>query len=289
MHDRSTGMAAFDEAAPRDEIYIATDPYEIQLVREMRDLSAVDQQRILRFAVALVHGDWPRELEATVKMPVADFRALCDTMPGPQMKTCFPCVVSAETIAGKTVRFLRGRGAEMRYDTMDSDRFLAEMMDLTGSNEYMGPCMKEGAVGYPVWDNTLGPIPLNDGSVLYVEWAAAQDILPGMGDEFYDAEEDVEGRILPTLNAVHSLQQAPERLFHVVDVDGAGLKVDTYGATEFIAAMTARGFTCLGPVHRPRLRYELQGLPAFDGLYGPMYSRTGIRYETRRAHARMSS
>jgi hypothetical protein len=282
-------MAAFDEAAPRDEIYIATEPNEIQLVREMRDLTAVDQQRILRFAMALVRGNWPQPLDATVKMSMDDFRALCDTMPGPMMKSHFPCVISSEAIAGKTVHFLRGRGADMRYDIVDSDRFLAEMMDSTDSNEYMGPCIKPGEEGYPVWDNTLGPICLSDDSLLYVDWHAAQEILPGMGDEFYDEPADVDSRILPTLQAQQVLQETPERLFHVVDADETGLKADTFGASEFIAAMAARGFKCLGPVRRARLRYELQGLPAFDGLYGPMYSRTGIRYETQRAHARMSS
>lgn len=289
MHDRSTGMAVIDDAAP-GEGYLPESPLTCLIVQEMQDMTAVDQQRILRFAMALTGDRWPIDLAATRAMPLDQFRALCDQQPAPMVKAFFPCIESSAAIAGKTVRYLHGCGADMRYDTMDSDRFLAEIIDHAAGKEYMGPCARPELLALPVWDTLIGPVLLRDGSILYLDWDSAAELsLASEFDNFAMNCDDLELPFYGALDAFAKVQEYPERLFHVVDADGAGLKVDSYGSAEFIGAMAARGFRCIGPVHRARLRYELQGMPAFEGLYGPIYSRTGIRYETERAHGRIDS
>ena len=57
--------------------------------------------------------------------------------------------------------------------------------------------------------------------------------------------------------------------------------VEVASADDFIAAMEVRGYEFTGLEQNKRLRAELQGLPMFKGLCGPMYGGEGYagRYE----------
>jgi len=56
------------------------------------------------------------------------------------------------------------------------------------------------------------------------------------------------------------------------------------------AAMSVRGYTFTGYNFNPRQRAELQGLPMFAELAGPMYDGAGrVRYEDSRANAQLSA
>ena len=75
----------------------------------------------------------------------------------------------------------------------------------------------------------------------------------------------------------------------VQSVDGELVTTELAGA-DLVLAMAARGFAAAGVNSNPRQRAELQGVPRFAGLCGPMWEGPGfVRYEDPEAYAILSS
>ena len=55
-----------------------------------------------------------------------------------------------------------------------------------------------------------------------------------------------------------------------------------------IPAMEIRGYRLIGFESHPQRRAELQGLPMFEGLHGPMWDGNAIRYEDPAAYNALS-
>ncbi len=55
------------------------------------------------------------------------------------------------------------------------------------------------------------------------------------------------------------------------------------------AFMGVRGFHPRGYNNNPRQRKELQGMPVFSSVAGPMWDGDAIRYENREAYDRLSA
>lgn len=70
-----------------------------------------------------------------------------------------------------------------------------------------------------------------------------------------------------------------------------GRMIETQVAVENIeAAFEIRGFTLMGYNANPRQRAELQDLPVYKELAGPMYDGAGfVRYEDSRSNAQLSA
>ena len=60
-------------------------------------------------------------------------------------------------------------------------------------------------------------------------------------------------------------------------------------AKTIVAAMEARGFAFAGIVTNKSLRPELQGLPRFCNVLGPMWNGDGARYEDVDSYRALSS
>jgi hypothetical protein len=58
--------------------------------------------------------------------------------------------------------------------------------------------------------------------------------------------------------------------------------------TDITAKLAAIGIVQTGTFNRPSARAELQGLPMFKGITGPMWNGNGARYETSAAYAQAS-
>lgn len=62
-------------------------------------------------------------------------------------------------------------------------------------------------------------------------------------------------------------------------VDGVSIRSEFGPEVDLVAAMEVRGYAFLKLNRNPNQRAELQGVPKFEGLNGPMWDGDAIRYE----------
>jgi hypothetical protein len=74
----------------------------------------------------------------------------------------------------------------------------------------------------------------------------------------------------------------------IQSVDGELVTTELTGG-DLVAAMEARGFALAGLNRNPSQRAELQGVPKFSGVCGPMWDGDGVRYEDPEAYAELST
>jgi hypothetical protein len=84
----------------------------------------------------------------------------------------------------------------------------------------------------------------------------------------------------------------------IQEVEGLSIPSNFKGFESVFAGMGIRGFACTGikdDKYSKRLRPELQGMPVFSGLCGPMWNgytedgRPCIRYEDQKSNDRFSA